>query len=147
MFMGVMPLLYYTCDVVLYRKAGALGICSWALCRSCIIQGVANKSGTSYNKLTCEISGIYVSQLMFWDILCKVDPSNNLVISKYKKKKKIVCTYQFKCAIILLIILIDASYMMNVPLLFETPWICAYGIILILFVKIGIYIYFIYVAY
>ena len=32
---------------------------------------------SSYNKLTYKISGIYVSQLMFWDKLCIVDPSNN----------------------------------------------------------------------
>ena len=76
---------------------------------------------SSYIKLTYQISGIYVSQLMFWDKWCSVDPSNNLIISKYKKIILYV-HYQFKCAIILLIVLIDASYMMNVlPLIFELP--------------------------
>ena len=50
------------------------------------IKGVCS----SYNKLTYKIAGMYVSQLMSWDKLCIVDPSNNL-ISKYKRIIYFVC--------------------------------------------------------
>ena len=94
-------------------------VANYGMYRVFQIKGVRS----SYNKLTYKISGIYVSQLMFWDKLCIVDPSNNLISKSNFLYIFLHVHYQFKCAIILPIVLIDASYMMNVPLLFETPCI------------------------
>ena len=57
---------------------------------TCISSALIMAKGvlSSYNKLTCKISGIYVSQLMFWDKLCIVD---HLIIW-YQNPIFFVCT-------------------------------------------------------